>query len=124
MPFYDLYIFIGWVLLLVVRRWLQLPSMMTAKIGLVIFLTMFSVRAVGKMRTEQLAVDYVPDRAERIETRPTYYQPWILYIRSSQSIPRWTPINVLSGQTVADDQIIERWFPRIPIRRYLRRNRG
>jgi len=114
MPFYDLYIFVGWLLLLAVNRWRKLPSVMTARIGLLIFLVMFSVRTVGKLRTEQLAETILAGDTEQIETRPTYYQPWILYARSNQTSNPWMPINILTGQRVSPDQIIDHWFP--PIR--------
>jgi hypothetical protein len=114
MPFYDLYIFVGWLLLLAVNRWRKWPSVLTAKIGLLIFLVMFSVRTVGKLRTEQLAQTMMASHTSQVETRPTYYQPWILYARSVQTSNQWMPINILTGQRVSPDHIINRWFP--PIR--------
>ncbi|GAB4327194.1 MAG: hypothetical protein Kow0074_22380 [Candidatus Zixiibacteriota bacterium] len=120
MPFYDLYIFVGWVLLLFASRWRKWPSMMTAKVGLLIVLVMFSVRSVGKLRIEWLAQSMVADRTEQIETRPTYYQPWIMLVRSTQTLPQWTPIDIISGAQVPSDRIINRWFPPIRWRAFFR----
>jgi membrane-bound metal-dependent hydrolase YbcI (DUF457 family) len=121
MPFYDLYIFIGWMLLLIVNRWHKLPSVMTARIGLLVFLLMFTIRSAGKLRTTLLAEEMTATRTEQIETRPTYYQPWILYARSTHSLPNWTPINIITGERVPHDQIVRRWFPPIRWRSFFRR---
>ena len=121
MPFYDLYIFVGWLLLLVVNRWRRWPSVMTAKVGLAIFLVMFSVRTLGKIRTHDLAESMIASTSEWVDTRPTYYQPWILYARSSRTLPNWTPINAITGERVSPDQIISRWFPPIHWRRFFHR---
>ncbi len=121
MPFYDLYIFVGWLLLLVIHRWRQWPSMKTAKIGLLIILVMFTVRATGKLRTELLAANMIDHQTEQIETRSTYYQPWIWFVRSTRTFPHWTPINIINGESVARDQIIDRWFPPINWRAFFRR---
>lgn len=114
MPLFDIYIVIGWIGLAILSRRLHLPSAATAKLGLAIFLVMFSVRSVGKMRAQTLAAEgpFIASAAD-ITTRPTYYTPWIWFVRDGLGDPEWTPMNIVTGE-VLTGYVRGRGFPPIP----------
>ena len=117
MPFYDIFIYAGWVILLIVHYWRKLPSMRTARIGLAIFLAMFVIRSAGKLRAEVLAPRLVAgtQTADTMRTIPVYYQPWIWYASPTGSRrDASTPINILTGEVVSPSQIIRPYFPPLP----------
>jgi membrane-bound metal-dependent hydrolase YbcI (DUF457 family) len=117
MPFYDVFIYAGWVILLLIHHWRKLPSMRTAKLGLVIFLAMFAIRSTGKLRAEILAERLVAgtQMASSMRTIPVYYQPWIWYAsRTGSRRSGVTPINILTGEIVPAAQIIRPYFPPLP----------
>jgi membrane-bound metal-dependent hydrolase YbcI (DUF457 family) len=114
MPLFDIYIVIGWLGLWWFHRRLQLSSAVTARIGLAIFLVMFSVRSVGKIRAHTLAAEGpLIASASDIVTRPTYYTPWIWFVRDGRGESEWTPLNIVTGE-VLTDYVRGRGFPPIP----------
>ena len=123
MPLYDVYIFAGWLILYAVKRWKKLPSLTTARLGLAIFLLVFSMRVGGKLRATSIAGQLTASAplVTAIRTLPAYYQPWVWYVRLSDDLPQWTPINVLTGDSVPEDQMISPWFPRLPGREHVKR---
>jgi membrane-bound metal-dependent hydrolase YbcI (DUF457 family) len=123
MPFFDVFIFAGWLILILVHRRWKLPSVMTAKIGLAIFLVVFSFRLVGKVRAESLALDLQTGtpRLVDIRTFPDYFQPWVWYAKLSPQLPEWSAINIVTGEVVSDGTMINPLFPPIPIRETLRK---
>jgi len=117
MPFYDVFIFAGWVILLIVHHWRKLPSTRTAKIGLLVFLAVFSLRTAGKMRAGVVAQKLLagPATAAAIRTMPVYYQPWIWYAAPpGASRDARTPINILTGEIIPNTEIIRPIFPHLP----------
>jgi membrane-bound metal-dependent hydrolase YbcI (DUF457 family) len=117
MPFYDVFIFAGWVILLIAHHWRRLPSMRTAKLGLAIFLAVFALRSAGKLLADVLAERLLAGTktAASMRTMPVYYQPWIWYASPSGSRrDSSTPINILTGQIVSPAQIVRPFFPPLP----------
>lgn len=117
MPYYDAYIFAGWVVLLGVHYWRKLPSMRTAKLGLLIFLAMFAIRSAGKVRAGVLARQLVAgtQTAASMRTIPVFYQPWIWYASPTGARgDASTPINILTGKIVSPADVIRPYFPPLP----------
>lgn len=101
MPLFDIYIVIGWLGLWYLNRRLRLASVVTARIGLAIFLAMFSVRAVGKLRAEALAANgNLLAGVGEVATRPAYYTPWIWFVRDGNRVADWTPMNIVTGEVL------------------------
>lgn len=120
MPLFDIYIVVGWLGLWWMNRKQRLTSLATAKIGLAIFLVMFSVRSVGKIRAQALAVDgELIASAANVDTRPTYYTPWIWFVRDGRGDADWTPMNVVTGEVLAG-YVRGRGFPPIPGRELIK----
>jgi membrane-bound metal-dependent hydrolase YbcI (DUF457 family) len=127
MPLYDVYIFAGWLILWAVQRKRNWSSAFTARVGLAIFLLVFAVRGGGKLRANALAKDLAAHadssqvQAETpIRTIPTYYQPWIWYVRLGGTEALWTPINVITGEVLGAGRTINPWFPPLPGREHIR----
>ncbi len=103
MPFYDVYIFAGWLGLWYLNRKLKLSSATTAKIGLAILFFVFSVRGVGKIRAHSIIANgSLIAGSAGVRTRPTYYQPWIWFARDGSSEGDWKPLNVVTGEILQD----------------------
>ncbi len=120
MPLFDIYIVVGWLGLLWVNRKLRLTSAATAKLGLAIFLVMFSVRAAGKVRAQSLASDVAMlDNSTDADTRPTYYTPWIWFVRDGRGGSEWTPLNIVTGE-ILTGYVRGRGFPPIPGRELIK----
>ena len=99
MPFFDVYVFAGWLILWYLNRRLRLSSKTTARLGLAIILAMFCLRGVGKTRAQSIMQSEASAMsAVVVETRPTYYQPWIWFVRGGSDKQDWTPLNVLTGE--------------------------
>ena len=116
MPLFDVYVYAGWLILLLVWwRW-RMPSRTTAKIGLAILLLVLALRVGGKTRAQLVALDMqsgIPPTV-MVRTLPDYLQPWIWYTELPQTAPYWTAINVVTGQVVPDGQTLDPCFPPIP----------
>ncbi len=100
MPLFDIYIVVGWLALWWLHRRLKLSSAMTAKLGWAVFLAMFSVRSAGKIRAQMLAsqTTLIAAASAEIATRPTYYTPWIWFVRDGRGDAEWTPLNIVTGE--------------------------
>lgn len=98
MPLFDVYVFAGWLCLWFLNWKLRLSSRSTARFGLAILVFMFAARGAGKVRAHSLAASQSNlANAADLRTRPTYYSPWIWFVRAG-SEPEWTPINILTGE--------------------------
>lgn len=124
MPLYDVYIFTGWLILAAVQRRRKMVSAKVATIGLAIFLTVFSARLTGKFRAHEMIGDMKAEAWRPVRTIPDYYQPWVWYVRLSDTTTHWTPINIINGEILRGDQTINPWFPPFPGREHVRRPRG
>lgn len=98
MPFFDVYIFVGWLALWWFNRRLRLSSATTAKLGLAVFLLMFTARAAGKLRANYLTSSGLMSMTGEVQTRPAYYQAWIWFVRDEGLSSDWLPLNVLTGK--------------------------
>jgi len=117
MPLYDVYIFAGWIVLwLAVRRW-KLHTYTTARAGLAVFVLAMSLRLAGKWRAHEIAAEalgHLP--AAAIRTLPSYYEPWIWYVREGVG-SEWKPVDIIEGR-IRTGEIKNPWFPPLPGREH------
>lgn len=103
MPLFDIYVFAGWLGLWYLNRKLHLSSAATARIGLSVLLFVFTARSVGKIRAHAILSDGSQlASAVDFQTRPTYYQPWIWFVREGSPGHDWKPLNVVTGNILHD----------------------
>ncbi len=102
MPLFDVYVFGGWLVLLAIRRWRQLPPAATARAGLAIFVAVFAIRGMGKLRAQAIADGVLPSGSSGaiVQTVPDYFQPWIWYARRIGISSAWVAVDVLTGQPI------------------------
>lgn len=101
MPMFDVYIFAGWLVVLV-WRWRKPTLQSTALAGLVVFALGVGVRVAGKSIAADHTILTEVDTQRRWTppTVPDYWRPWIWHIRTSDGEREWIPVNILDGQPV------------------------
>lgn len=120
MPLFDVYVFAGWLCLWYLNRKLKLSTRTTARMGLAVLLVMFLARGVGKIRANALVTErLLLGSAAEIQTRPTYYQPWIWFVRNGSPNGEWKPVNILTGKMM-QDYTRGRGFPPLPGREIIK----